>query len=337
MFFAEVLRLVRRINLILQPDFKNYPPSVSMSRTILNIKSIDFLPDLKDILPFDWNAPKEWSIKVMRRSPDGCKDYISPNRRGFYKILYITQSLGLLSIGTKNYYIDAPTIFFIHPNEIITWKKIDDESIGFICFFKKKLADDNPNLKYVLDKYGLFSDAAKSVIRLSEENVSELNGIFEQMLLVDVDKGGALAEDTILAHLQLLMLGSLKSTNYPEPDTITDEFKHVHEFFQLLEKETANVNYTTPIQIKTAREFADKLLVHPNHLNALLKKHTGQNVSTHIKNRVLEESKVLLLRTDWTLQDVGFAVGFADQPNFSQFFKKSTGITPADFRKTSGL
>lgn len=308
-----------------------------MSRTILDTKSIDFLPDLKDILPFDWTGPKDWSIKVMRRTPNGCKDYISPNRRGFYKILYITQSLGLLSIGTKNYLIDAPTIFFIHPNEIITWRKIDDESVGFICFFKKKLAEDNPNLKYILDKYALFSSTEKSIIRLSKANVLELNSIFEQMLEVDMDKEDSLAEDTILAHLQLLMLASLKSTNYPEPDTVTDEFKHVSEFFQLLEKETANVNYTTPIQIKTAREYADRLFVHPNHLNALLKKHTGQNVSTHIKNRVLEESKVLLLRTDWTLQDVGFAVGFADQPNFSQFFKKSTGITPSDFRKSSGL
>jgi AraC family transcriptional activator of pobA len=308
-----------------------------MSRTLIDTKSIDFLPDLKDLLPFPWYGPRDWSIKVMKRSPERCKQYISPNRRGFYKILFLTKGFGLITLGANNYYLDHPSILFIHPNEIITWRKLDLDADGFLCFFKKKLADDNPNLKYVVEKYGLFSDNSKSVIRVSDESILDLNKIFLDMLDVDVDNGGTVAEDTIQAHLQLLMLAVLKRANYTQPDSVTDEFKHVHEFFQLLEKETANVNYTTPIQIKTAKEYADRLSVHPNHLNAILKKLTGQNLSTHIRNRILEESKILLLRTDWTLQDIGFAIGFADQPNFSKFFKKITGTTPADFRKTSGL
>jgi len=47
----------------------------------------------------------------------------------------------------------------------------------------------------------------------------------------------------------------------------------------------------------------------------------------------LEESKILLVQTDWSIQQIGFAIGFADQPNFSYFFKKNAGITPAEFRK----
>jgi AraC-like DNA-binding protein len=117
-------------------------------------------------------------------------------------------------------------------------------------------------------------------------------------------------------------LKSLKIGNFPKPDNVSDEYKFVHQFFQLLEQETTGINYTTPIRIKTAKEFAANLSVHPNHLNALLKKHTGQNISTHIKNRLLEEAKVLLLQTDWNLQDIGYSIGFADQPNFNLFFKK---------------
>ncbi len=43
-----------------------------------------------------------------------------------------------------------------------------------------------------------------------------------------------------------------------------------------------DISYTSPIKAKTAQEFADKLYIHPNHLNALLKKHTEKNASTHI-------------------------------------------------------
>jgi AraC family transcriptional activator of pobA len=296
-------------------------------------KSIALLHDMKDLLGFEWDGPKEWSFQVLRRSPDACRSYISPNRREFYKILYMTKGASVLSIGLKSFYVDKPTIFFIHPNEILTFKKLDWDSDGYICFFKRKLADNNQSLKIILDKYGLFADQEKSAISLSDEDVTALDPIFEKMLDINVQHGGMAEEDLLQIYLQLLMVTAGKNALHPEPDTISDEYKHINEFFQLLENEVSGINYTSPIQAKTAQEFADKLLIHPNHLNALLKKHTGKNVSTHIKTKLLEESKILLAQTDWSVQQIGYAVGFADQPNFSQFFKKNAGVTPAEFRK----
>ncbi len=179
----------------------------------------------------------------------------------------------------------------------------------------------------------MFSDPERSAILLDDKAVAEIVQLFDIMLAIEVQTGGASEEDMLQSYLQLLMVTSSKSTQHPQPDTISDEFKHINEFFQLLENEVANINYTTPIQAKTAQEFADRLFIHPNHLNALLKKHTGKNVSTHIKAKLLEESKILLAQTDWTIQEIGYAVGFADQPNFSQFFKKNAGQTPLEFRK----
>lgn len=296
-------------------------------------RQIALLRDLKELVPFEWDGPKEWSFQVLRRTPDACRSYISPNRREFYKIVYMTKGVSVLSVGLKSYYVDKPAIFFIHPNEIITFKKMDEESEGFICFFKRRIADDHQGLKTILDKYALFSDADKSAILLSESDITELDQIFEKMLVIGHQHGGAVEEDMLQIYLQLLMVSSSRNARHPEPDTISDEYRHINEFFQLLENEVAAINYTSPIQAKTAQEFADKLLLHPNHLNALLKKHTGKNVSTHIKAKLLEESKVLLVQTDWTVQQIGYAMGFADQPNFTNFFKKNAGVTPAEFRK----
>ena len=304
-----------------------------MANKIAENRDIGLFKDLKDLLPFEWDGPKEWSFQVIRRTPNACRSYISPNRREFYKILYTTKGTGVLTIGLKSYYVDKPTIFFIHPNEILTLKKMGDESEGFIVFFKRRLADAHQSLKIILDKYSLFSNTDKSAIELSDGDVLELDRIFEKMLEIGINNGGAVEEDMLQIYLQLLMVTSSKHATYLQPDTVSDEFRHIHEFFQLLENEVSGINYTSPIQAKTAREFADKLYIHPNHLNALLKKHTGKNVSTHIKNKLLEESKILLVQTDWSIQQIGFAIGFADQPNFSYFFKKNAGITPAEFRK----
>jgi AraC family transcriptional regulator, transcriptional activator of pobA len=308
-----------------------------MARIIPENKNIDLHRNIPDILPVKNEGFEEWSIRIIPRAPTTCKNYLSPNRRDFYKIMYATKGVGVFTIGLKTYYIDQPTILFLHPNEIISWQKLNAESEGYIVFFKRSMADNHPLLKAQIEKYQLFTDSNKSVIQLSPEDITAMDDIFRQMAAVDVINDGVLAEDAMQAYLLLLMIAATKSARYAPPDAVTDEFKHIHDFFQLLEKETAHVNYDTPIHIITAKEFADKLFVHPNHLNALLKKHTGLNVSTHIKNRLLEESKSLLLRTDWTLQNISDAIGFSDQPNFSQFFKKNTGMTPVEYRKSKGL
>jgi len=168
--------------------------------------------------------------------------------------------------------------------------------------------------------------------RLSPAGIKVLHGIFASMEQEE-RSGRRLNEDAIRTYLQLLMIKSTPISDVKAPDYVADEYRHVRAFFNLLEKETANVNYTNPIAIKTAKEFAASLDVHPNYLNTLLKKHTGQNVSTHIRKRLLEEAKMLLLQTDWTLQEIGYSIGFAEQPNFSLFFKKNMGITPTAFRR----
>jgi AraC-like DNA-binding protein len=298
-------------------------------------KSIELLKEISDILPVSRDCYNAWTIKILKRSGITCKNYISPNRREFYKILFVPAGFGEFTIGLKVYHLNEPTILFIHPNEIISWRRKSDESGGYVCFFKKRLADDHPGLKAVIDKYSLFSDSEKSVIKLSESNVTEIDGLFEKMFDSNIINNNTLDEDAVQAYLQLLMIASVKIASYAQPDSVTEEFKHIHEFFQLLEKETKDINYTNPVRIRTAKEFADQLSVHPNYLNALLKQHTGKNVSTHIKDRLLEASKILLTQTDWTLQDIGYAIGFADQPNFSQFFKKNIGQTPAEYRKAN--
>lgn len=307
-----------------------------MSLSTLDHKTIELLRDIPDLMPVSRTYYEDWSIRVFNREQNNCKNYLSPNRREFYKILFITEGTGIFTLGKHTYYIDEPTILFIHPAEIISWRNLSEQSGGHYTLFKRSFIDAHSSLKAVIEKYHLFSDVRKSIIKVDHHYIAPLKAFFMQMHAEELI-GGVLAEDAMQAYLQLIMVQSARIAAYPAPDLVSDEYKHVHKFFQLLEKETAGINYSNPIRIRTAKEFAESLSMHPNHLNVLLKKHTGQNVSTHIKNRLLEESKALLIQTNWTLQDIGYSIGFSDQPNFSLFFKKNTGITPADFRKSYRL
>lgn len=307
-----------------------------MIRTTLDNKIIDTLRDIPDLIPVLHEYHDSWNIRVFTREEYDCKNYLSPNRRDFYKVLFITKGTGVMSIGLNTYYISEPAIFFIHPNDIISWKKTSEERGGSYCLFKKSFTDNNPQLKAAIEKYDLFNDKSKNAIRIPAGEAGLLENHFIKMQEAEAS-ASKLKEDTMLVYLQLILINSLEIGDFSNPDNVTDEYKYVHNFFNLLEKEASKINYAAPIAMKTAKEFAANLAVHPNHLNALLKKHTGQNVSTHIRNRLLQETKVLLAQTDWSLQDIGYSIGYTEQSNFNIFFKKNTGVTPAEFRKSAHL
>lgn len=307
-----------------------------MLTTTLDLKNIEILRDIPDLMPVTRDYYENWTIRVFNREQISCKNYLSPHRRDFYKILLSTGGAGVFTIGVNTYYIDEPTILFLHPGKIVSWKQLSGQSRGHYCLFKKSFVDEHPDLKAAMEKYGLFTDQGKSAIHPAPDEVAELTSLFLKMQKEELI-GGTLAEDAMQAYLQLMIVQSVRVGKYAEPDAVSEDHRQIHDFFNLLETETANINYTQPVRIKTAKEFADHLSMHPNYLNALLKKHTGQNVSTHIKSRLLEESKALLLQTDWSMQDIGYSIGFSDQSNFSLFFKKNTGINPAEFRKGYNL
>jgi AraC-like DNA-binding protein len=353
---------------------------MAKTAAIAPIELLSDVPDA-DIMPVLRAYYENWKIRAFSRERSESRNYFSPHRRDFYKVSMITHGQGTFTIGTRAYTVTDPIITFLPPSEIISWKGTSATAASCFCLFKKSFIDEHPALRALMDKYRLFHDADKQVVRLKPADVAGLIQLFKlieqegqaggaqswpaggmqegqesgaQKGLADrMQEGvaggrqktqaealpgskqvsGTVAEDTMQAYLQLIMLASIKIANHPMPDAPHEGHAPIFHFFELLENEMGNVNYSSPIRIKTVKEFADSLSLTPNYLNTLLKRYTGQNVSAHIKGRLLDEGKALLLQTDWTLEDIGYALGFANQPNFSAFFKKSAGMTPADFRR----
>lgn len=275
---------------------------------------------------------EDWNIKVVDREKTGCDNYLTPNRRDFYKIMFMTSGTGLKTLGKANYFIDEQTILFLHPNEIVCWRNASPQvGGGIFCMFKKRYLDQHPSLKLVIDRYRFFSE--KKILRLSAESAQMIHRLLTQMK-AEAATGGPLAEEAMQAYVQLILVESLKGTDYVPVGEVTGDYHHVYAFFELLEQETNLANLDNPIRIRSARAYAERLNLNPNYLNGLVKKHTGQPISTLIKQRLVEESKALLIQTDWTLQAISQIIGFADQPNFSQFFKKYVGVTPTEFRRS---
>ncbi|HVI44384.1 MAG TPA: AraC family transcriptional regulator [Chitinophaga sp.] len=101
----------------------------------------------------------------------------------------------------------------------------------------------------------------------------------------------------------------------------------LHQFRQLLSRHF--------LTMKSPAGYAAHLNISLSYLNEVVKQQTGLPVSRHILNHVITESRRILYYTDISIKELADKLGYDDYSYFCRIFKQSTGMTPAQARKTS--
>jgi len=100
----------------------------------------------------------------------------------------------------------------------------------------------------------------------------------------------------------------------------------------MLERQFPVVSPDQRISLHTAKDYADRLAIHNNYLNKVLKENTGKTTTEHIIARLIQEAKILLKQTDWNISEIAYSLGFEQLSHFSNFFKKQTSLSPLEMR-----
>lgn len=74
------------------------------------------------------------------------------------------------------------------------------------------------------------------------------------------------------------------------------------------------------------------LAVSKNYFCYLFKRETGESIWSYLTQIRLKRSKELLLTTDYKSYEIAYKVGYDNPSYFSRLFKKSTGLTPNEYR-----
>jgi len=85
----------------------------------------------------------------------------------------------------------------------------------------------------------------------------------------------------------------------------------------------------------TPSYYAKKMKISLKALNEAVKDYTGQVCGEYIRSKTIIEAKRLLRYTTMSSSQITTELGFADTGYFSRFFKRETGFSPIEFRKTS--
>lgn len=82
----------------------------------------------------------------------------------------------------------------------------------------------------------------------------------------------------------------------------------------------------------TVRQLSESVDLHPVHVARAYRKEYGATVGEHVRSLRVSYAQELLRNRSMSLSDIALEAGFSDQSHFSRLFKRSTGMTPRQYR-----
>ena len=255
------------------------------------------------------------------------------NRRDFYKVTLNLACNSKLFYASRAIDIDKPALVFTNPLIPYSWEGDHTNSDGYFCVFTHQFLQGNGRLDN-LDQSTLFKPGGDPVYFVNDEQVTFIHSLFERMEK-EMNSEYLYRFDVVRNHLNLIMHEAIKmqpAVAYYMPQKASSRIAKL--FLGLLDKQFPVESPQYVVPLKKAGDYADKLAVHVNHLNAAVRESTGKSTTEHINNRILAEARQLLTHTDWSVSEIAASLGFDYASYFNNFFKKHTGLTPLALRKT---
>ncbi len=258
------------------------------------------------------------------------KAFMPYNRRAYYKISLIN-GRNRAEYADKVIDIEQNALLFATPKIPYHWLPQDDKQAGHFCIFTADfLAPAKSGVQ--LDELPIFKVGGYPVFEVSDESALEIRNIFEKMHK-ELSSDYAFKYDLLRNYvIELIHYGQKLQPATALYPAHSASARVSSLFAELLERQFPIESPQQTLKLRTPKDYADRLAVHVNHLNKVLKEHTGQTTSELIGKRLVQEAKILLKQTEWNVSEISYSLGFEEVAHFSNFFKKQTDMSPLKFR-----
>ncbi len=252
------------------------------------------------------------------------------NRRMYYKISLINGH-NRAEYADKMIDIKKHGLLFASPKIPYNYVPQDEKQSGYFCIFTDEFLN-SARTGFLLDELPIFKAGGYPVFQLNSTQAKELNALFEKMTS-EITSDYPYKYDLLRNYvLELIHYGQKLQpdiANY----TLHNATTRVSALFvELLERQFPITSPRQQLELRTAKDYAERLAIHVNHLNKVLKEYTGKTTSDFISGRISQEAKILLKQTDWNVSEIAYSLGFEEVAHFSNFFKKQVGLSPLAFR-----
>ncbi len=258
------------------------------------------------------------------------KPLMAFDRRAFYKISLI-RGRSRVEYADQTVDIDQHALWFATSQVPYRWLPHDQAQTGYFCIFTDDFVLPAKG-GVVLNELPIFQSGTCPVLAVTNAEYESIEAIFQKMTQ-EITSAYTYKYDLLRAYLwELIHVGQkLQPTPVLAPTRTASE-RVTTGFSDLLERQFPLATPQQQLRLRTAKDYADQLAVHVNHLNRVLKETTGRTTTELIGSRVAQEARMLLKQTNWTISEIADSLGFADVAHFCNFFKRQTGLIPGAFR-----
>ena len=245
-----------------------------------------------------------------------------PHRITFNWILFITEGSVNHMLDFKMYKLKKNECLVISQNQIQAFDTCSDYKGYAFLFTKEYIQNRLPHSSY-FKVTNLFN---YHMLRPKYSVDSEIISDAKQILLKFRNCKYSLKSEIIGSMFSILLL-KLTSTNLENLNNHTNKGFQVFEQFRLLvEKEYR--------QSRNVNTYLKRINVSHKHLNEICKRFTTKTSKEFIDQFIILEIKRNLGSTTYSTKTLCYECGFDEPTNFQKYFKKHTGITPSEFRRS---
>lgn len=258
-------------------------------------------------------------------------------RADYFSFILTKDGSGIYYLDDNKFPFDSRTIYFTNPGHIKSYE-LNESKDAYIITLTENFLRENVHSEI----FGEFPFLLAEIVppkKLSQTDFEEFAILYKQMLN-EFNKDSEY-KNKILGNLFLVLLLKVKEKFWSDYNPIEEGNRNsqiVKSFKQLLESEFKKVMEREQNDSKLQAQYlAERLNLHPNYLNSVIKSKTGRTVNDWISKRTLTVAKTLLMSTSYSSKEIAYILGFSEPTHFSRFFKKHTQLSPSTYRKSNKL
>lgn len=256
-------------------------------------------------------------------------DMIISHYHPSFEIYYLVEGERIYFVKDQSYSIQKGDFVFIPPNIIHKTRSKDSYAherilISFDDSFLSTIAENLPTVDWYksfdqnrpvitiqLSKRGIIQDLMLKILNIYEENESDSRA-YLQLLILEL----------------LLLIDRYQDKKHLISDTAqTVTEKRVFEIVRYI-----NTHYMKDLSLQS---ISDQFFISPYYLSHIFKDATGFSFCDYLIQLRILESKKLLSQTEYSMTRIAELVGFDSSTHFGRTFKKLSGMTPRDYRKSN--
>lgn len=298
--------------------------SIKRKKEILNIETLEMFERLIN------RDSKSYALDMMimpgtlEDKHKNCET-IPALRRQFNLIYLLLEGEHDVKLGADHLQLQPNDLVIVPENTLYASDHIKN-CRGFCIHFKPEFLKSQLT-RPLTEEFPYFYFDAPHIINLSQQESLVIQSAFKN-IIVEYERTSP-EKDSLLCNFIIILLLRVREiyrVRVKEFKKNTSRHEQLANGFKLLVEKHF-------IENRSVSEYARMLCISPKHLSEVVSDTFGRSPLQIIHDLLLLEAKVQLQATDKSVSEIAYYLQFDDQPHFTNFIKKRTGLSPYELRK----